>query len=303
MLFLFTFSISSTNAQALLKGKLVSKDDGLAVPYSSIFVQTSGGETLQSISNDDGDFTIQLSVKSGKAILYFSSLGYEQKKVSLDIGTINETERLIVSMSPVVINMPEVVVSEDQGIWKQGLIGDIENKILEDNQIRFCVRDNWAQIGVHIKGTPKRYENAYLKSFRIFITDQGFPSSPFTIRVMKSHESYRDGKVFPTLDLKDILREKVVFHPKQAGWFEMDLEKYQIPLTPTGVYLLIVPLSQEQYVVDINNEEYQCYGVVLGKQKIKKKHFRNFLYGPLSSAMAPLAKSNMAVVMEYFYMK
>ena len=75
---LFIFFSASIYAQNL-SGTLLSQKSNETIPYASVQI----GENYGVITNNEGDFQINVDRFTGQDSLYFSSLGYKEKRIAV----------------------------------------------------------------------------------------------------------------------------------------------------------------------------------------------------------------------------
>ena len=98
-------AVTSANAQsALLTGQIVLSDDGQPLGYTTIALLSSG---TQQLARENGSFS--LTLPPGEVRLRFKRVGFVPRDTALILAA-NDTARLRIQMTRLVIRLPEVVV-------------------------------------------------------------------------------------------------------------------------------------------------------------------------------------------------
>lgn len=76
-------STATVNADKTVTGKVLSSEDGAALPGVSVLVK---GTTTGTNTDADGNF--KMTVKDNNAVLVFSAVGFEKKEITVGNGTV-----------------------------------------------------------------------------------------------------------------------------------------------------------------------------------------------------------------------
>lgn len=87
-----------------LEGRLLDKYSGEPVVYGTVGV---AGNTIGTITNQNGDFRLRLHDSLNRSIIRISHLGYVARNIDVSLLTARHT---VLSMEPFMIEIPEVVV-------------------------------------------------------------------------------------------------------------------------------------------------------------------------------------------------
>ena len=141
----FCMGISTTNAQTLLKGKVLDSENGDAMIKSTVMVMNADTTRMVAggTTDDNGAFNIK-NVKDGTYVVKVSYIGYRDfyKKItvnkketqgSMAVGTVMLTPGNIeLKQAVVTAQVKEVEVKEDTLIFNAGAFKVPEGSVLED---------------------------------------------------------------------------------------------------------------------------------------------------------------------------
>jgi len=132
-----TFNLYSQN----ITGKIIDQETLEPIPYVSIVLNdTNGG-----ISNEEGDFSITIPIRTSKNdSVYFSSIGYKTKAV-----LIQKTENITITLDPEVMELSNVYIT-GQKLTADEIIEQLKNNISKNyntnsTKHRFFMRESFKQ--------------------------------------------------------------------------------------------------------------------------------------------------------------
>ena len=90
----------------------------------------------------------------------------------------------------------------------------------------------------------KKNELGLLESISLFITDNGFPEAPVSIRFFEFTGTFDYSTSFDHTQFKDLTEKPIIFSAKEPGWQTIDLTDFNIALPKSGIYCLVSPLDK-----------------------------------------------------------
>lgn len=258
ILFCLFIPVLSLGQNTEIKGQIIDSKTLERLSYCTLEVPQLQSGTL---SDRNGEFTLVLPAGSFKDSVYISSMGFETSVLTIAelLNSGNNTIRL----RQKTYQLPEVTIKPKDIIEKRIGITDKRN-------IKYTVGNIFGgMIGIHIKNNTN--STGFLTSVSFFICKEGKPKTPFRIRIL----SYDTINNCPG---EDLLNENliVINTNTKAGWFEVDMSKYNIVFPPEGVFVMqefIYTGDQFYYNMPINykstdgkekTEIHQFYGTALG---------------------------------------
>lgn len=233
ILLILIFSSFSLFAQEIeISGKLLSRKNQSPIPYASIVDITTykAGTT----SNEKGEFTLRIPEDAKNYEVLFSSIGY--KDTIFSVQDLQEITKPILLIEDIQILNEIVITNKGYKEIDVGVpFGDIQNSnggFSSSPGLLF---------GSYLK--TKNYHVGLIKSVSLCISELGFPTAPFSIRLLAPKQKMKPNHIDPISDFSDILEEPIKVEAKGSGWMEIDLSKYNIALPKHGVYFLIIPLD------------------------------------------------------------
>lgn len=225
LLFLF---LVVTTAKAQIIGKVIDENNN-PVPYVNIWVEN---ENIGTTSEENGTFEIKISVKN--KVLVFSAVGFETKKVSLELSQKVEMKRLIYELNEVVI--------ENQKFDKEIEIGNSKNQNFH----------HWSgktpNVLVKFFSFQKEYEKTKFIKNVIVSTKSKIKGATFKIRAF-----YIDENGFPG---KDALNEDVIVSVKKGNRKnKIAISNFKLKIPKEGIFIgfewMIV--ENNKFIVEKNN--------------------------------------------------
>lgn len=258
ILFFLFISFYSHGQNIEIRGQIIDTESLERLPYCTIEAPKLQSGTL---SNSNGEFTLIIPERNLEDSVTISSMGYESSVMTLAMlsGMADYTIRLRLKT----YQLPEVTIKPKDIIVKR--IG-----ITEKRNIKYTVGNIFGgMIGIHIKNNTNA--SGFLTSVSFFICKEGKPNAPFRIRVL----SYDAKNKSPG---EDLLHDNlIVTNPNtKAGWFQVDISKYNIVFPTEGVFVMqefIYTSDQFFYTMPITykstdgkekTETHQFYGIALG---------------------------------------
>jgi hypothetical protein len=202
----------------LLIGEIKDSKTGEYLPYATIEIFNLKTGT---ITDNDGKFSLHITPNNvNRDTICFSYVGYETTKMSID--------DFIQSNGIIELNDKPVFLGEIKVIPKKysTIIAGIEDKEPLSQQ--------YANLFGANKGNfieNERKKTGWIKSVSYYIHSDGYPTTPFRVRVYDIEENMKPGK--------DILNQNVVVSASGAGWFTVDLSKYNIPFPSEGAFVMM----------------------------------------------------------------
>jgi hypothetical protein len=203
---------------AVLKGEIKDFKTGEYLPYATIEIFNLKTGT---ITDKDGKFNFNITpINLNHDTICFSYVGYETKKMSID--------DFIQSSGIIELNDKPVVLGEITVIPKKYsiIIAGIKNKEPLSPQYANLFGANK---GNFIENKQKK--KGWIKSVSYYIHSDGYPTTPFRVRVYDIDENKKPGK--------DILNKNVVVSASNPGWFTVELSEYNIPFPSEGVFVMM----------------------------------------------------------------
>lgn len=195
-------------------GHVNDQSSGEPIPYVNIGIMD---QNIGTVSNDKGQFGIELNDIEDNDTLFISCIGYERKTylISDFKNSFRNKSQIVIQLQPKVYELAEVVVRPiGEKIYTLG-------NLCESNSAygnAFYSKKLGTEIGVLMK-LPDNKNSAYLQSFRFEAGKFTFNKFPLRLNVY----SLKNGK--PD---ENILREPILLEITRAGEHIIDLRKYKI---------------------------------------------------------------------------
>lgn len=210
-IYIIYYSVSFSQTYSV---QLIDKHSGAPIEYANIGIVN---KNIGTVSNNKGEFNIELSSKYDNDTLYISCIGYERKAYSISNfkNSYRNTDRLIVELQPKIYVLEEIVVKPtNMRIYTLG------NFCIENSTYGNAFYSNklGTEIGVLVN-LPDNKNNAYLQKFRFYVGKFTFDKFPVRLNVY----DLKNGK--PN---ENILREPIYIEVNRTGEYIIELEKYEI---------------------------------------------------------------------------
>ena len=202
----------------VLKGEIKDFKTGENLPYATIEIFTLKTGT---ITDKNGIFHFEITPNNlAYDTINFSYVGYETAKMSIagfiqSEGIIRLKEKSVILGEIKVLPKKYSIVSV--GIKDKKPLGMQYANVFSGNKGNF------------IENSKK--EKGWIKSVSYYIYPDGYPTTPFRVRVYDVNENKKPGK--------DILNKNVVVSASGPGWFTVDLSEYNIPFPGEGVFVMM----------------------------------------------------------------
>ena len=199
-----------------LKGEIKDLKTGEPLPYATVEIYNLKTGT---ITDKNGIF--QFEVTPNNLIsdtINFSFVGYETTKMAINDFLKSEKE---IKLKGKTIELGEVrVIPKKYSITTVG-IRDKSPTSKQYSNIFGTNKGNF--IG------NKKMKIGWFKSISYYIHQDGFPTSPFRVRIYQVGEHNKPGK--------DLLNENLVVSAPKAGWIKIDISDYNIPFPKEGAFV------------------------------------------------------------------
>jgi len=201
---------SAAYSQEIYKGNIIDKNSKETLPYINIGVI---GKNIGTVSNDMGDFQIELNEKYDNDTLKFSSIGYKSL-----IFEVSNFKKIIlnnpsVQLEEAITELKEVVVSSRK--LKEKILG---NKTTSKKiRLGFTSNNLGNEIGIKIK---IKKSPTYIEDFNFCIVRNEYDS----IKLRLNFYDLKNG-----LPNKNILKENIIITSQiKDGKLTVDLRDYDI---------------------------------------------------------------------------
>ncbi len=201
-----------------LKGEIKDFKTGGPLPYATIEIFNLKTGT---ITDKNGIFHFEIT--SGNLTydtINFSYVGYETNKMSIG-DFIQSGETITLKEKPVILEEIEVIPKKysivNIGIKDKKSLGVQYANVFNGNKGNFIEN--------------KKKQTGWIKSVSYYIHPDGYPTTPFRVRIYEVDENKKPGK--------DILDKNVVVSASGPGWFKVDLSEYNIPFPERGVFVMM----------------------------------------------------------------
>jgi len=261
----------------------LSNSKNTPIPYASIINTTSykAGTT----TDKKGEFNLILPKNSTNHIILFSSIGY--KDTTLTVRELQENSKPIYLKEDVRV-LEEVVITKSE--FKEVDIGAPFGEIQS-------AQPGWStspgiMFGSFMKTNVSR--GGIIKSLSLCISEQGYPTAPFTIRLLEPQQKVKPNKMEPLSEFSDLLLEPIKVQAKKSGWLEIDLSKYEIGLPMNGIYVIVIPLDLGPQYKWTNKSGEPRYGVSIPAYKNHQKSiYYSFIHNGTHLSYSNLAFSKL----------
>jgi hypothetical protein len=190
-------------AQKVLTGKIVEKRTNIVVPYASLEINDSASGTA---SDEAGKFILSIETTKIEKTLKVSSIGYLTRRISIDsLLGLNQSE-IIISLTPKVIKLEEVLV-KSKPIGAEEMVREaIENVSKNYNQQPFNME---FYSNLSVKDT---IETVYKVESILSTYRAGYTQGAFNISKIVEKRETGTSPLRPELDKKS-KQEHFAYHP------------------------------------------------------------------------------------------
>ena len=234
LLIIFIISNVSIIFSQNFSGQVVDSDSLNPVPYVNIGII---GKNIGTVSNLQGNFSIELSDNFFNDSLRISCIGYESRTylISNLISEIDESSLWIVELKPKIYQLNEVVIKPvDTEIYNMGNFCEAGSAYGNS----FPSDELGTEVGVRINFSDYA-EKGYLRSFRFYIGK--FTIDSITVRL----NIYNLKNNLPH---ENILKQPIFVDLSSKGEYNIGLEDYYIMVTEDFF------VSLEYYTISENTE-------------------------------------------------
>ena len=221
----------TTFSQVTFHGKVIGQKTKESLPYVNIGIV---GKNIGTVSNINGEFTINLPNSYNSDTLRFSMIGYKSQSYEVrefKNKFINHQE-LIIHLEQSMVALKEVVII-DKKKWKTKILGNVNETVTVTSG--FYSEELGTEVGTIIK---IRKSPTYVENFSFYIAENTFDSLFFRLNIY----NLKKGKPFENILDKNIFIQTNV----KKGKVTIDLEKYNIVMQENFFISLeyVKPLSQ-----------------------------------------------------------
>ncbi|MEA1972262.1 MAG: TonB-dependent receptor, partial [Candidatus Cloacimonadota bacterium] len=128
VIMILTLVVSTYLSAAKINGFIMNKSNGERIPYASVFIRSVEKGTQ---SNEQGYFLIK-KLYPGNYILRVQQIGYETKKIEIDLKDINESQFLNIELKMKAVEIIGTEVKGEMDIFNQS----IDSPIIEVSKMR-----------------------------------------------------------------------------------------------------------------------------------------------------------------------
>lgn len=192
---LVLFSISAS-AQIVLKGKVADNNTKEAIPFASIGIK---GKSFGTVCDENGVFELKVGSYSENDTLKISAIGYNAKKISMQVAKNFSNETIYLPAGSVLLN--EVKVKPQKTVTK--ILGN------KNYNTGICLsftgaEGNYKGAEISIKANNKKGRLVFLENFNFYIVKNLYKDS-LTFRLNFYKEDKND------LPGENILRKPIIF--------------------------------------------------------------------------------------------
>jgi len=214
------------NAVGQISGKVLDKKTGNSI-YGVIFTNEQG--EIISLTDRKGAFLIS----EIEGLFTLSALGYQD--TTIKISNADKADFWEIGLIPKTYDLPEVFITDKH---RESELFNIEKR-----RIRTF---NFFSLGSTVGGSTKigtRFKNqsaGTLSSVSVYFSEVG---SLTNYQLMRLRIFGINSEGEPE---EDLLRSLVVLRPKEAGWYDIHLNEFNVPLLGTD-FLIAIEFIQRRY--------------------------------------------------------
>lgn len=254
-LWLLLVSTIPVCAQVRILGLVVDQQTKQPLAYVNIGIP---GESIGTLSNPDGSFTIQVSTPYQNDSLLISHLGYAPQKLPL---LTLKSAMVRIELIPKAIQLPqvEVLAKRKQKLFNFGSKLANSSFIITDtlqagSAMALLIENKFPQFHPKLK-TP-----FFIQTAAVQIASSTFSQYQLRIRLMEWDS-------LTELPGRDLLEHSVLIRSRrqQGGWLEADLSGYQIRIDQPRFFLVVEWILDDldrRWLVD----KYQQFAITHPKQ-------------------------------------
>ena len=226
LFFLTTISLG----QQRVEGYVKDGDNDSIIPYCHVYIDSTSHGT---VSNSDGYFELEIPDSLSHLDLIVKSLGYENY-----VGKLSDLadDATVINLKKKLSNLPvfEISASREKRL-ETAFVGSKRKK---SNGGYLLIYGHEAALFFDNKNGNK----GYISKVKFFITDKGFPDTPFRVRVYEADSiSGRPGR--------EILKKSIIASGTTGNeWVIVDLLNQGIKIPKNGFFIAMewLPISKEK---------------------------------------------------------
>ena len=218
--------------QFIINGRVLDKETGQPIPFMSIGINES---TVATISELNGDFTLEIPQQYMKSSIIFSALGYERQDISVSTFTANKSKDIFFLEH---LNMLEEVQVRSDRKFKTSSF-KVSGKLSGLGSIAPSSPEAaGAAVAVRVSNP---YPSAWLNSAAVSISVNHLDSLKIRLRILSMDEETQE----PSTDILqyDVVRTFVM----KKGLAEFLLDDLYVPI-PQGDFYLVFELIEEKAI-------------------------------------------------------
>ncbi len=224
-------------SQFRIVGKLVSKNSGEPIPYATILdIENSQNGTT---SNEQGEFKLLMPSGSGNNRILISMVANQD--TILTVSQLAQTD-FPLKLNEQITQLEDVIYSPND---EQHDIGKPFGQV-QETSVEFTIGLS-SFVGAYIH--KKKNQKGIISSLSLCIANEGFPTAPFFIRMLKIEEGkVKNNYLHPIAKMSDVFPEPLIVEADGPGWIEIDLRSYNAELPEKDFFVIISPIDHgEKY--------------------------------------------------------
>jgi len=259
-------SFGNTQTIKKISGKILDAEIKKPIQYVTVEIE---GKNKGALTNKTGFFTFNIDETFNKDSLSIRIIGYQPKKIAVKeflknnkAGHLNNP----IYIEPLTYTLPEVVFSSDKECEK--VLSGVNTK--SNSALIWGVG---YQFSVYCQN-KQSLKNGVISKVRFYLKNEGKPKTPFRIHIYSVN-------LIDTTPGIELLHENLIVSADKAKWFEVDVEKYNIPLPKEGIFVSMEWIYTDEkyyYISEPHRKKHssQQYGQVLGA--IEGSKLDNYTY-------------------------
>ena len=262
----FTFFTNQVKGQnEVIHGIIISQTDSLPIPFASIVNVTN--EKLSAVTDENGNFTLNVSSSKSDDLIHISSLGYYDTLIKVDELTGIEN---IIRLKEKVYSLPEFVFGNANKTSKEITIG---KELMEPSKQFFEFTVPGLTQGALIKS--RHLKNSKLVQLGIHFNAVDQVEGKLAIRILNVSVEMANATLYPSDLFNDLLKEPIIITPKASGTHFINLEPYNLFIEDDEILILCVPLTKYDEA-SLKEENKEDLTLSLYEQKEKGIHAFRF---------------------------
>jgi len=254
---LFALLLASSHVYSqegtVLKGQIIDAETGKAISYATAEIRS---KHLGAAANAEGIIKVSLSDSLINEMLTFSALAYTSRQIP--VNKLLQDQPFVVQLTKKVYTLTELTVREPgQDKMQLGNFTDNTEKVGGYSASTGFLIAVFMDNNKGCKGIIKSI-SIYIKKRDRFI--KPYPKTPFRVRIFVV-DTLTKG---PGLDL---LTDNLIVKPKGAGWFTIDVSKYNIEAPEDGYFAAmewVFTKEKYYYIITLQDNTKIAYGQSLG---------------------------------------